>query len=37
MKPDTGEVGLVNNRKEFKIYPKYFLRKATDVLKQRMA
>lgn len=33
MKPDTGDVGLVNNRKEFKIYPKHFLREVTDVLK----
>lgn len=34
MKPDTGKVGLVNNRKEFKIYSKYFLREATDILKR---
>lgn len=36
MKFDIGEVGFVNNRKEFKIYFKYFLRKVIDVLKQGM-
>lgn len=32
MKPGTRNTGLVNNRKEFKIYSKYFLREATDIL-----
>lgn len=31
MKPDTGKAGLINNRKEFKIYSKYFQREATDI------
>ena len=37
MKPDAEEVWLVNNRKEFKIYSKYFLRETIDILKQKMA
>ena len=34
MKPGTRDTGLTNNRKEFKIYSKCFLREATDILKQ---
>lgn len=34
MKPSTRNIGLVNNRKEFKIYSKYFLGEAIDIVKQ---
>ena len=33
MRPGARNTGLVNNRKEFKIYSKYFLREAIDIVK----